>query len=201
MECSPARRRPLNISPWAVAAMAAALLTGACEYMKNTRESLFGPSGPPPPCPSVSILKDAAVLTRFRPGPGRDLTDVMLDARIEDVLMSCNYLHEGKVYTGVETALQLVFNAERGPAEPNANTTISYFVAIPKFYPRPQGRSEFTSRIVFPGSLNRVGVVDPVVTITIPLTGGATGADFEIILGFILDDAQIEWNRQRPMIQ
>lgn len=201
MKPSPVRERPSRTVLWTATAAALALLTGACDYMRNTRESFLGPSGPQPPCPTISILKDASAMTRFKPGPGRDLTDVLLDARIEDVLVGCKYNHSGRVYTSVETTMQLVFNVERGPAAAEGGTTISYFVAIPKFYPRPEGRSEFTSRIEFPRNLDRVGVVDPVVTITLPLAAGVTGADFEVILGFVLDDSQIEWNRKRPAVQ
>ena len=33
-------------------------------------------------CPSISLLKAAEKMTRYREGPGRDLTDVLYEAKI-----------------------------------------------------------------------------------------------------------------------
>ncbi len=44
----------------------------------------------PPPCPRAFPVADARALTRYT-GQGRDLTDVIFEARIEDVALICDY--------------------------------------------------------------------------------------------------------------
>ncbi len=44
---------------------------------------------PPPPCPRAFPVADARMLTRFT-GQGHDLTDVIFEARIEDVAQAPN---------------------------------------------------------------------------------------------------------------
>lgn len=188
-------RRRSVLAAWA---MAATLGLAACESTGDMRASLFGPPGDKPPCPDVSILRDAAALTRYRPGTGRDLTDVVLEAKIIDVFVSCEYRNKGKVYTGVATTLQVIFEAERGPADRDRVADLSYFVAMPQFYPKPQGHQEFATRIEFPGNRSKVTLADPDVVIDIPLSEGRIGADYQIVVGFVLDREQIEENRRRP---
>ena len=185
----------------AAGVIAATLGLAACESVSNMKASLFGPPGEKPPCPEVSILRDAAALTRYRPGPGRDLTDVVLEANIADVFISCEYANKGKVYTNVTATLQVVFEAERGPADRDRVADLTYFVAMPQFYPRPQGRSEFTTRIEFPGNRSKLTVTDVEVVIDIPLSEDRIGADYQIVVGLVLDREQIEENRRRPVGQ
>jgi len=54
-------------------ALLAVLVLAACQR---------GPERPPPECPEIAIVQDLAELTLFAPGPGRDLTDVTLEARV-----------------------------------------------------------------------------------------------------------------------
>ena len=42
-------------------------------------------------CPAVFILQDAQNLTRFKPGPGRDITDIRFEAEIFDFRGQCNF--------------------------------------------------------------------------------------------------------------
>ena len=186
------------LAAWAIAA---ALGLAACESVSDMKASLFGPPGAKPPCPEVSILREAAALTRYRPGPGRDLTDVVLEATIVDVFVSCAYTNKGKVYTNVAATLQVIFEAERGPADRDRVADLTYFVAMPQFYPRPQGRREFDTRIEFPGNRSKLILTDPEVVIDIPLSESRIGADYQIVIGFVLDREQIEENRRRPVGQ
>ena len=52
-----------------------------------------GDQGPLPPCPVVFPVAEARELTRFA-GQGRDLTDVLFEARVEDVALICGYLDD-----------------------------------------------------------------------------------------------------------
>ena len=45
----------------------------------------------PPPCPPIYILSDASHITKYRPGTGRDLTDVDMEAEIIAYKGQCSY--------------------------------------------------------------------------------------------------------------
>ena len=62
-------------------------------------------------CPAPSILGNAERVSQFKQGPGRDLTDVMFQAEIGKLTMSCRYL-QGRVVSDI--SFELI--AERGPA-------------------------------------------------------------------------------------
>ena len=68
---------------------------------------------PPPPCPPILILKDAGYLTRYKPGAGKDITDVLFQGRIIDFKGSCAY---NSKRTEVELDVNLAFELSRGPA-------------------------------------------------------------------------------------
>jgi hypothetical protein len=74
---------------------------------------------------------------------------------------------------------------------------LRYFVKIPHFYPSPIGAAEFDFRVAFPENRNSIEVSDSGIEVDIPLRRGARGADFIIYLGFVLNEEQIERNRQR----
>ena len=42
-------------------------------------------------CPRVAVLSEAGSLTRFAPGPGRDILDIDFQAEIGDLITSCEY--------------------------------------------------------------------------------------------------------------
>jgi hypothetical protein len=186
----PGFRRAVRLAAAAGLALAAAGCGSASEF-------LFGTATDAPLCPTVSVLRDAQSLTLFREGPGRDLTDVTFQARIADVPATCVYKQEDKAFTGVDVSLQVVVEAERGPADRSRSLSFRYFIAIPQFYPQPQGRSEFAMTVDFPGNRSKLTLPDAPVAITIPLGGNRSGASYEIYVGFVLDEEQIELNRQR----
>src|SRR5688500_5409169 len=62
-------------------------------------------------CPRVAIVGDASEVTQFRPGAGKDLTDIRSRAALLDFTGGCEYDR-----TGVTVNLNLILAAERGPA-------------------------------------------------------------------------------------
>ncbi len=97
----------------AAALAGAGMLLAAC--------GIFGP-GEVKVCPRVSLLNDAQSMTQYRGGPGRDLTDVLFEAKVVDVNWSCKYL-DNRVR--VEAAIDIV--AQKGPASEvsSASSTMS----------------------------------------------------------------------------
>jgi hypothetical protein len=153
--------------------------------------SLFSSKKPLPPCPPVLILSDAARITKFRPGPGRDLTDVESEAEIIAFTGGCT--QDAK---GITMDLQLGFDVKRGPAAQGRTTELTYFIAIPKFYPEEQAKAVFTLPVTFPAGVDQARVTDDQVTLRIPMQPKDTVDDYLIYLGFQTTPEELEMNRR-----
>ncbi len=173
-------------------ALLAMLVSGCTAY-----EWAFGKSERPP-CPRVSVLAEAATVTKFRDGPGRDLIDILYSGEIGGVRSSCEYDIDDDTGEGTLTVtVGVLINGARGPADRERAGIFEYFVAIPSFYPRPEGRGVFTARLEFPGNLTRNRIEDRPVDLTIPINGSSKGADFNVLVGFQLSREELEYNRRR----
>lgn len=168
------------------------LLPGAC--------SLFGDDAPPLPCPPFATPQETGQLTRFD-GGGRDLTDVLFQARVLSVTGTCAYERDETV---VETDLLITFEVERGPAlrrlagEGSGSTAgFTYFVAVAtaEAEPRILSRESFDVQAPLEGNRGRVAISDEIAP-RIPLGPGEDGSDYRIYVGIELNRAELEYNRQ-----
>ncbi len=163
------------------------LAVGAC--------GMFDRSAPPP-CPRIGILADAATLVKFRPGKGRDLTDVEHEAEVFSVDRTCELRDKG---AAVEVVVTIQMAASRGPAAPEAATTIAlpYFVAVvERASQRIVARESIPGQVELPPGRRRAGVGEEI-TERIPLAAGRSPADYEILVGLELTEEQLEYNRRR----
>lgn len=142
-------------------------------------------------CPSVFILDDAKDLTKFKPGPGRDITDILFEAQIVNFVGDCDY-DEGEA----EIELSVQISVERGPANKGRQVAFDYFAAIPKFSGQAQGKSIFRVTGEFEGNRTRMLYQDDL-TMTIPVKAPTDGAALEIVLGFQLTPEELKFNRSR----
>jgi hypothetical protein len=145
----------------------------------------------PPPCPPIYILSDAATITRYRPGPGRDLTDVVAEAEIVGFKGDCSYDDKG-----AEVSLQVGITAKRGPANTSSSTDLAYFVAIPKFYPKSEAKAVFPITLKFPEGASSVRYTDEEVVMRIPVKNHEIIDQYEIYLGFQTSPEELEMNRK-----
>jgi hypothetical protein len=182
MSLPPVRRAGFRA---AVALAAVAFLLAGC--------GLFGKSEKKPPCPRVSILADTAQLAKFRPGEGRDLTDVEYEAEIVGFGGNCEFTDRGST---VETVLTVRIVAARGPALAGPSVTVPFFVAIADRNQRIIAKEVFDSPIAFAPGQRRVGVAEEVVQ-RIPIAAGWRSTDYEILLGLQLSAEQLDYNRRR----
>ncbi len=148
-----------------------------------------------PLCPNIVIVKDTAELTAFRPGPGRDLTDVVFDARIDRFDGSCETDVEAGVGQ-VSVDLQLFFEAIRGPANETRQGKFSYYIAIGDRNGKILAKKVFATEFEFEGNRNRIGAAEEL-TQEIPLRSGDVGDDFDIFVGFQLSPEQLDYNRAK----
>lgn len=142
-------------------------------------------------CPAVFILEDAKDLTRFKPGPGRDITDILFEAEIVNFVGDCDY-DEGEA----EIELSVQIRVERGPANKARQVAFDYFVAIPEFQSQSEGKSVFKVTGEFEGNRTRMLYQDDL-EMTIPVKVPAEGSALEIVLGFQLTPEELKFNRSR----
>jgi hypothetical protein len=148
----------------------------------------FGDQAPPPPCPATFPVAEARELTRFA-GQGRDLTDVLFEARVQDVALICEY-DDGVI----EADLRVRIMAVDGPANRGRELRLTYFVAITTLDRKIVAREEFELEVPFEGNRTRVVAVDEV-SPRIPLRTGQTGADYVIYVGLALTPDELQYNR------
>ena len=179
----PARR------PGAVArrlfALCLVLLVAGCGKIFEQKE--------PPPCPQVLVLQDAANILRYKEGPGRDITDTSFEGKIIPVGGECDY-GENNVVLDV----QIVFELVLGPANPDRVVEFEYFVAIPRFHPKPEGKRKFAIRVPFPSRRMRLRFADSL-DVDIPIAPKKSGTYYEVYFGFQLTREELERNQKsRP---
>ena len=144
---------------------------------------------PPPPCPLAFPVPDARVLTRFT-GQGRDLTDVLFEARLEDVALICEYDDDV-----IEADMRLRILVVDGPADRGRVAKFAYFVAISTRDHKIVAREEFDLEVPFEGNRTRVLAVEEV-SPRIPLRPGQTGVDYIVYAGLALTPAELRYNRE-----
>jgi hypothetical protein len=173
------------VSPRRVAPLGLALALGGCGWL-----GLAEQPNPRAICPQGLILADAGEVTVFRDGPGRDITDVLTQARIADIVVGCKPERRS-----VTVDLQVAIAAERGPANREGRQDIEYFVAVVD----PQGevltRQNFRMSFAWPENRTRVGSVDELEP-RIPITAPEKAPEYQIWVGLQLTEEQLAWNRR-----
>ncbi len=165
--------------------LAAPLVLSGCDSMSRLKGKVA------PPCPPVYIMSDAAKITKYRSGGGRDLTDVEMEGEVVAFKGGCVYDDKGG-----EVSLQLGFELRRGPAAKGRTLDVTYFVAVPKFYPAPEAKGVFTFPVTFPDTADRIRVTDEEVTMRLPVRTKELIDNYEIYIGFQLSSEELEANRR-----
>ena len=179
-----------------VSALVGVLLLAGCT---GTYDKLFGDNLPPPACPGVSILADGVALIKFRPGGGRDLTDVLFSGEILGINATCAYERNRETKSGsvtVEVAIDI--RAERGPADRSRKAVLPYFVSLVDGERRLIEKRQFEIAVEFPGNLSRIRLKDdPPIALKIPLKADQRGDLFQVYVGFQLTKDELEFTRKR----
>lgn len=165
----------------AAAAATALLLLAGCG---STQEAAL-------PCPVAVAVDDASRLTKFR-GEGRDLTDVLYEAGIENLTYGCDYDDDA-----VDMVVTVAFVAGQGPANITDSADFTYFIAVANSQREILARQDFPVSIPFEGNLTRVRLTETLEP-RIPLREGESGASYRIFVGFALTEAELQYNRSRP---
>ena len=180
MARSAGRRLARGAGPTLLALTALSLLLSSC--------GLF--SDPPPPCPQVSIMDQAKQVTFYRPGPGRDLTDVAFEVQIGDIAFECSYDFDDEG-DSVAIDLNILFVAQRGPAAEQGRIEVPYFSAVTNAGRHILAKKLFTVVLEFEGNAVRTQVVEELAQ-TIPFPAGADASAYKSFVGLQLTPGQLE---------
>ena len=147
-------------------------------------------AGDPPPCPTVSVLKQARLLTLYGDGPGREEADVAFGLELGNVAADCDYdLGDGG--GGVEVTFALPIRATRGPAAESDRLGVPFFVALTDPSKQIVAKEVFTAEFVFEAGSARAQTVEEIEQ-WIPLGPREVGVGYETLVGFQLTPAQLE---------
>jgi hypothetical protein len=168
----PARLSNLGWAP--PAALLAMLLPALVECGPSRNEF-------PPACPGTAILGNAADLDAYRPdSPGRDLTDLVLHARVVGMRGSCT---EGDRSNQLAVTVSVLVELTRGPAMQGRETDVPIFVAVVDG-DNILGKYVSLMHASFPSNVDRVTLTPGETNIVLPVTGARSGAAYTIVAGF-----------------
>jgi hypothetical protein len=168
----PARLSNLGWAP--PAALLAMLLPALVECGPSRNEF-------PPTCPGTAILGNAADLNAYRPdSPGRDLTDLVLHARVVGIQGSCT---EGDRSNQLAVTVSVVVELTRGPAMQGRETDVPILVAVVDG-DNILGKYVSLMHASFPSNVDRVTLTPGETNIVLPVTGARSGAAYTIVAGF-----------------
>lgn len=174
-----AKRR---LGPRAVPILLAAMLAvTACSREK-----------PEAACPRGVIPADSASITRFRDGPGRDLTDVVSEGEIVNILVQCKYDKKA-----VTVDLQIAVTGDRGPADRSRVAEFEYWIAIVDPQQNVVTKQPARVRFQFTDNRTRLGQILSELEPYIPLADLNKGPEYQIMVGFQLTPEELAWNRSQ----
>ncbi|MCX7933356.1 MAG: hypothetical protein N2588_12505 [Rhodovarius sp.] len=146
-------------------------------------------------CPEVGLLPDAADLIRYREGMPPDLTGLVLEARITGI-------ESGRCSTGRErnrimVSFQVGLLAERGPGATGRSQELPLVVAVLDRQGEILRREVLRQQIIFPANSNRVRIASEPIEIVLPVSATRRGSDYDVVVGFLLTEAELAANRRR----
>lgn len=177
-------RLPAPVAPL----LAAATLLSACNFNFGDND----PIGPPPPCPRIVKVGDAATLTRFQ-AAGRDVKDVAFQAQVGEVASACSYV-TADTRTTINTTMRVQLIASRGPALQQDEADFEYWVAVARIGGDVLNRNSFDVEIDLSGNITRAQSVDELEQ-NIPLRSGEAGDNYVIYVGLVLTPEEVRYNR------
>ncbi len=146
-----------------------------------------------PPCPPVRIDNATASLTKFKTGPGRDVTDIEYQVEVLGYKGQCDYSKDS-----VAVKFDVDFAITGGPAAKGGSTPIYYFVALPQFFPADAGKRIMQVIHRLPSKAGeRETFTESGVYAKIPLKKDDAGAAYDVYVGLQPDNEQLEYNRSR----
>ncbi len=156
---------------------------------------LFGRSKPkkvkPTNCPSISILSDAATLTRFAKPGSTDIQNTLYDAQILKVALKC------KVKDGVVRAeFGMSGKITLGPSGRPGSAELPVFAALTLKDQDVIRKITRRSSVSIKKGRRTANFIELVKGFDFRLAAGKKATDYEMLTGFNLTPTQIKYNRR-----
>jgi hypothetical protein len=142
-------------------------------------------------CPTAAVLAPVSALTVFRENAPADPSGELYSVWMTNVKTECKYDKEKKT---TESSLRIFLSAKRAPTGQTANYRVPYFVTVTHGGDRIMTKKMYTTDISFPAGDATVSFVQPVQFIDIALSRGAKLGEYQILTGFQLTQAQLDYN-------
>ena len=162
-----------------------ALLLSGCSAIQGSQPQLVS-------CPPTGMLREGASLTRYAPNRPKDLTNVVLSARVVDVSSACVVNSEPPE---IDMKLGVRILAERGAAAPPGEQRFAYIVAIATDEQEILNRQRYQLATAFSGTARQAGF-EEVLNLRFPLKEGQTAADFRVFVSLELQPDELNDNMQ-----
>ncbi len=150
-----------------------------------------------PVCPNQAILGDAANLSVYRPsanqGPARDLTDLVVSARIVQIHGTCAPGDRN----GLAVTVSVNVDLTRGPAMQGNGATVPIFVAVAEG-DNILDKHTYLMHASFPSNIDRVTLTPGELDLTLPISATKSGAAYTLLAGFQLSPEQLRQSQQTP---
>ncbi|MFO1025051.1 MAG: hypothetical protein U1E70_07710 [Acetobacteraceae bacterium] len=143
-----------------------------------------------PACPVAQLVPALADLTRFT-GNGRDLTDLVVQARIIQVRGECSPGSNDTLNANVAISISV----QRGPAMAGRDVDVPVFVAVSRGGDVLDKQS-LPVTVSFPPNVDRVALTSQPITLALPVGDGIAGPSYHVIAGFQLTPDEVEFNRR-----
>lgn len=148
-------------------------------------------------CPDYYVLEDAATITQFRDGPGRDIIDVVARGQIGEIQLGCvtdvdRETDSGKMLIDITP----IIAAEMGPANSTQSTVLPYFVVVTDPKKNILYREPLKVDVSFQGNKTQVILLPQTTTVEIPITPEIRNHYYRIYAGFELTEEQAAYNRK-----
>jgi len=149
-----------------------------------------------PDCPPVSILADAASITRYVKGAGKDIIDIDFTGKIIGIKGKCTFEFDSDTGEGtVGINIITEFKMERGAANKTRQADFEYFVSIFEDNGNVLDKQTFSYSAKYWKNRLSVKEADSPIELSIPLSAGKTGQDFTVYVGFQLSQEELKFNR------
>jgi len=149
-----------------------------------------------PPCPQPSFPRALADLTRYN-GSGRDLTDLVLRARLLRLDGSCE---AGDTKGTVVANITVSVEAVRGPALSGNQADLPVFVAVMDGG-RILDKKIYTLRASFDSGVQKVIAKSPRISVVLPVSQAKSAAAYGIVAGFQMTPAERAVSQGRSAAQ
>lgn len=142
-------------------------------------------------CPEVRIPQTTERLIEYREGPGRDITDVVMEVELKFLSGECK-VNDERILMDFPVAV----GARRGPANKSGRSEVTVILAVTDRDKNILQRREVPFVLVFPG--NRVTIVNAErMEFRIPKTEEQSAEDFLVFLALKVTKEQRELNKSR----